>query len=177
MERFHIQPIIDLASGRICGGEVLWRPNDGLPTAEEIRALEEDPVLNKTVTQDSFIFALRALDRMPANLWLSVNLSCQYIGSGKMFFRPISKQVMDLECLRRRVGRRLVVEVTEAGVGEHELAFIHELSSLHTIAVDDFGSGDAPLSHMLNLEFSKVKLDRSIVSGVDADWFRQRFVK
>ena len=30
---------------------------------------------------------------------------------------------------------------------------------------------------MLNLDFSKVKLDRSIVSGVDADCFRQRFVK
>ena len=178
MESIHIQPIFDLASGRICGGEVLWRPNDDLPTAEEIQALEEDPVLNISVTQDSFVFALRALDRIPANLWLSVNLSCQYIGSGKMFFRPISKQVLDLECLRRRVGRRLVVEVTEAKVaGEHELAFIHELTSLHTIAVDDFGSGDAPLSHMLNLDFSKVKLDRSIVSGVDADCFRQRFVK
>ena len=126
MESFHIQPIFDLASGRICGGEVLWRPNDDLPTAEEIQALEEDPVLNISVTQDSFVFALRALDRIPANLWLSVNLSCQYIGSGKFFFRPISKQVLDLECLRRRVGRRLVVEVTEAKVaGEHELAFIH----------------------------------------------------
>ncbi|MFT7657667.1 MAG: EAL domain-containing protein (putative c-di-GMP-specific phosphodiesterase class I), partial [Cyanobium sp.] len=92
MESFHIQPIFDLASGCICGGEVLWRPNNDLPTAEEIQALEEDPVLNISVTQDSFVFALRALDRIPANLWLSVNLSCQYIGSGKMFFRPISKQ-------------------------------------------------------------------------------------
>jgi EAL domain-containing protein (putative c-di-GMP-specific phosphodiesterase class I) len=178
LEHFHIQPIIDLASGSICGGEVLWRPNDAQPTADDIQALEDDAGLNISVTQDSFVFALRALDRMPANLWLSVNLSCQYIGSGKMFFRPISKTVMDLECLRRRVGRRLVVEVTEARVaGEHELAFIHELTALHTIAVDDFGSGDAPLSHMLNLDFSKVKLDRSIVSGVDADCFRQRFVK
>ena len=178
LENFYIQPIIDLSSGRVCGGEVLWRPNHNVPSAEEIQALDEDPALNISVTQDSFVFALRALDRMQSNVWLSVNLSCQYVGSGKMFFRPISKAVGDLDTLRRKVGRRLVVEVTEKGVaGQHESSFINELTSLHTIAVDDFGTGDAPLSHMLNLNFSKVKVDRSIVSGIDADSFRQRFLK
>jgi EAL domain-containing protein (putative c-di-GMP-specific phosphodiesterase class I) len=175
---FHIQPIIDLISGRVCGGEVLWRPNNAQPTAEDIQALEVDPDLNIAVTQDSFIFALRALDRMPPNFWLSVNLSCQFIGSGLMFFRPISQELGDLDSLRRRIGRRLVVEVTESGVADqYALSFIHELAALHTIAVDDFGTGDAPLSHMLNLHFSKLKLDRSIVAGVDVDGFRQRFVK
>lgn len=177
LDTFHIQPIVDLTSGRVCGGEVLWRPNQAPPTAEDIQALEMDPDLNIAVTQDSFIFALRALDRIPSNLWLSVNLSCQFIGSGLMFFRPIAKALGDLDSLRRRVGRRLVVEVTERGVaGQHALSFIHELTALHTIAVDDFGAGDAPLSHMLNLHFSKLKLDRSIVAGVDVDGFRQRFV-
>ncbi|MCP9941683.1 EAL domain-containing protein [Cyanobium sp. ATX 6E8] len=178
MATFHIQPIIDLASGRLCGGEVLWRPNNAQPTAADIQALDVDPDLNIAVTQDSFIVALRALDRMPPNLWLSVNLSCQFIGSGLMFFRPISRALGDLDSLRRRIGRRLVVEVTESGVADqHALSFIHELADLHTIAVDDFGTGDAPLSHMLNLHFSKLKLDRSIVAGVDVDGFRQRFVK
>ena len=175
---FHIQPIVDLTSGRVCGGEVLWRPNNAQPTAADIQALEVDPDLNIAVTQDSFIVALRALDRMPPHLWLSVNLSCQFIGSGLMFFRPISRELGDLDSLRRRIGRRLVVEVTESGVADqHSLSFIHELADLHTIAVDDFGTGDAPLSHMLNLHFSKLKLDRSIVAGVDVDGFRQRFVK
>lgn len=100
---------------------MLWRPNNVPPSIEEIQALDEDPALNISVTQDSFVFALRALDRMQSNVWLSVNLSCQYIGSGKMFFRPISKAVGDLDTLRRKVGRRLVVEVTERGVvGQHE---------------------------------------------------------
>ncbi|CAK6696018.1 putative cyclic di-GMP phosphodiesterase PdeB [Cyanobium usitatum str. Tous] len=178
LEKFFIQPIIDLVSGRVCGGEVLWRPNDAPPSSEDIQALEEEASLNIAVTQDSFIFALQALERMQSNVWLSVNLSCQYIGSGKRFFRPISTAVGDLDALRRKVGRRLVVEVTERGVaGHHESAFINELASLHSIAVDDFGTGDAPLSHMLNLNFSKVKVDRSIVSGIDADSYRQRFLK
>ncbi len=178
LETFHIQPIVDLSSGRVCGGEVLWRPHNAPPTAEDIQALGVDPDLNIAVTQDSFVFALRSLERIPSNLWLSVNLSCQFIGSGLMFFRPISRELGDLDTLRRRIGRRLVVEVTESGVADqHALSFIHELAALHTIAVDDFGTGDAPLSHMLNLHFSKLKLDRSIIAGVDGDGFRQRFVK
>ncbi|MCX5928108.1 MAG: hypothetical protein NTZ23_12490 [Cyanobium sp. LacPavin_0920_WC12_MAG_63_22] len=71
LENFYIQPIIDLSSGRVCSGE--------------IQALDEDPDLNISVTQDSFVLALRALDRMQAKVGLSVNLSCQYICSGKMF--------------------------------------------------------------------------------------------
>lgn len=71
-------------------------------------------------------------------------------GFGKFIFA-----LRALDRLRRCIGRRLVVEVTESGVADqHALSFIHELAALHTIAVDDFGTGDAPLSHMLNLHFS-----------------------
>lgn len=178
MENFHIQPIVDLATGRVCGGEVLWRPGDNAPSPEDLEALEEDPSFNIALTQDSFVFALKLLDRLQSNVWLSVNLSSRYIGSGKMFFRPISRAVADLDTLRRKVGKRLVVEVTEKGVaGPSESQFLNELALLHSIAVDDFGTGDAPLSHMLNLTFQKVKVDRSVISGIDADSYRQRFLQ
>ena len=43
---FQIQPILDIASNRVCGGEVLWRP-DGQPlTKDLIDELNEDPILN-----------------------------------------------------------------------------------------------------------------------------------
>lgn len=175
---FHVQPIVDVPTGRICGGEVLWRPDGVPPSPEHLTALEEDPALNLQVTQDSFVFALNLLDRLQSNVWLSVNLSSRYIGSGRMFFRPISRAVPDLDALRRKVGRRLVVEVTERSIaGEQETAFLNELAALHTIAVDDFGTGDAPLSHMLSLHFTKVKVDRSVISGIDSDVFRQRFLQ
>lgn len=178
MENFHIQPIVDLVTGRVCGGEVLWRPGDSAPSPEELEALEDDPSFNIALTQDSFVFALKLLDRLQSNVWLSVNLSSRYIGSGKMFFRPISRAVADLDTLRRKVGKRLVVEVTEKGVaGPSESQFLNELALLHSIAVDDFGTGDAPLSHMLNLTFQKVKVDRSVISGIDADSYRQRFLQ
>lgn len=178
MENFHIQPIVDLASGRVCGGEVLWRPGGNAPASEQLQSLVDDPAVNLKVTQDSFIFVFSQLERIQSNVWLSVNLSCRFIGSGRMFFRPISRSLPDLDNLRRKVGKRLVVEVTERGVAGHEeSAFINELTGLHTIAVDDFGTGDAPLSHMLNLKFSKVKVDRSIITGIDSDSYRQRFLQ
>ncbi len=178
LENFHIQPIVDLATGRVCGGEVLWRPGDNAPSPEDLEALEEDPSFNIALTQDSFVFALKLLDRLQSNVWLSVNLSSRYIGSGKMFFRPISRAVADLDTLRRKVGKRLVVEVTEKGIaGPSESQFLNELALLHSIAVDDFGTGDAPLSHMLNLTFQKVKVDRSVISGIDSDSYRQRFLQ
>ncbi len=178
METFHIQPIVDLTTGRVCGGEVLWRPNGGPPSPEELEALEQDPTFNIALTQDSFVFALKLLDRIQSNVWLSVNLSSRYIGSGKMFFRPISRAVADLDTMRRKVGKRLVVEVTEKGVaGREESYFLNELALLHSIAVDDFGTGDAPLAHMVSLNFQKVKVDRSVISGIDADSYRQRFLQ
>ena len=177
LETFHIQPIVDLRTNRVCGGELLWRP-DGLPPSREaLDALDEDPVINLKVGQDAFIFALRFLSRSQSPVWLSVNLSCRFIGSGKSFFRPISQAVEDLDALRRQVGKRLVIEVVEKGVAGHkETDFINELSNLHTIAVDDFGVGEAPLSHMLSFNYSKVKVDRSIVSHCDSDLYRQRFL-
>lgn len=178
MELFHVQPIIDLSTGRICGGEVLWRPEGLPPTREHLAALEDDASVNLGVTQDSFVFALNLLAEIDADIWLSVNLSSRYIGSGHMFFRPISRALPDLDALRRKVGHRFVVEVTEKAIaGKQESRFLNELAALHTLAVDDFGTGDAPLSHMLSLHFSKVKVDRSVISGVDADVFRQRFLQ
>jgi EAL domain-containing protein (putative c-di-GMP-specific phosphodiesterase class I) len=178
MDSFFIQPIVDLPTGRLCGGEVLWRPDGVPPTVDHLRALEEDPVLNLRIAEESFVFALNQLDRLQSNVWLSVNLSTRFIGSGRAFYRALSKSLPDLDALRRKVGKRLVVEVTEEAIaGQAESAFVNDLATLHHIAVDDFGVGDAPLSHMLSMQFTKVKVDRSVVSGVDADVFRQRFLR
>ena len=175
---FHIQPIIDLRTNLICGGELLWRPDDQVPSREAFEALEEDPALNLHISQQAFLTALQFLGRSKSQVWLSINLSCRFVISSRTFFRPISEAVEDLDALRRQVGKRLVIEVVEKSVaGPSERQFINELSQLHTIAVDDFGVGQAPVSHMLSFNYSKVKLDRSVVSNCDSDLYRQRFLR
>lgn len=80
--------------------------------------------------------------------------------------------------MRHRAGRRLLAKTTEKGIAGHqESAFINKLAQLHSLAVGDFGIGDGPLSHMLKLDFDKVKVDRSVISGSVADSNRQRFLR
>jgi EAL domain-containing protein (putative c-di-GMP-specific phosphodiesterase class I) len=178
LDIFHIQPVLDLRSNRICGGELLWRPNGNPPSREEFKALEEDAVLNLRVSQQAFLSALHHLSRFQSSIWLSVNLSCQFVFSSSTFFRTISQAVDDLEALRRQAGKRLVVEVAEKhAAGPREQEFISELSDLHAISVDNFGTGEAPLAHMLSFDFSRIKVDRSIVSHCDSDLYRQRFLQ
>lgn len=178
MSDFHIQPIVDLSSGKICGGEVLWRPGGGPLTPELIAELDEDPVTNSSVTQDSFLFALETLSQPNSSFWLSVNLSCSFIGGGQRLLKGLSKALPDLAQTQQRVGNRLVVEVSEKSVsGPSEANFISQLSQHHQIAIDDFGVTDASLGHMMKMPYSKLKLDRAVVTGCDFDVFKQRFIK
>jgi len=105
--------VIDLASNRACGGEVLWRPGGIPPSPEQQASLKEDPALSITITQQALAFALRQLERLQGGVWLAVNLSCCYVRSGLSFSRPILLMAPDLGTMRHRVGRRLLTEITE----------------------------------------------------------------
>jgi EAL domain-containing protein (putative c-di-GMP-specific phosphodiesterase class I) len=68
---------------------------------------------------------------------------------------------------------RLGVEITES-LPILDFAQAREtLERLHAaglaIAVDDFGSQNTPLKHLTRLPIAVVKLDRSVVSNIDAD--------
>lgn len=175
---FGIQPIIDLSRDVICGGEVLWRPSGQPPTALHLRLLETESELNHEVTRRSLSFALDSLERLPSNIWLSINLSTKFLGCGTTLLSPLNSIIPDFASRCRQAGKRLVFEITERSIGGAiESNFINQLSNQHTIAVDDFGISDAPLSHMLSLNFSKVKLDHRLISGIESDLFRQRFIR
>ncbi len=174
---FEIQPIIDLNSSRVCGGEILWRPFGAPPTKEFLEELDEDPNLNLDVTKNAFILALNTLSRIQSDAWLSINFPTKYIGNGARFFKSISKEIVDLDLLRRKVGKRLVLELSENDSESiKNIELLDQIAELHSIAIDDFGTGTAPLTHMLKVEFDKVKVDRSIVSGCDIDSRKQRFL-
>ena len=174
---FQIQPILDIASNRVCGGEVLWRP-DGQPlTKDLIDELNEDPILNIEVAIGCVVFALTALSRIQSDVWLSVNLNTKYLSNGTSFFKALSKKLPDLDAAQKKVGKRLVIELSECDIAtDNGLILLERVSQLHSLAIDDFGAGDAPLSHMLRVDFDKIKIDRSIVSGCDSDQRKQRFL-
>ena len=177
-KNFKIQPIVDIKTNRVCGGELLYRPDGRDLTPDILDELDNDPILNLDVTKQAFLLSLNILDRMQSSVWLSINISPKYMGDGKGFMKALSREAEDLDRIRRQIGSRLKIELTEKCVMKpDQLEFLQYLSDRHEIAIDDFGSGIAPLKNMLDLNFSKVKVDKEVVRDIDYSDTKQRFLK
>lgn len=177
-KNFKAQPIVDIKTNRVCGGELLYRPDGGPLTPEILDDLDNDPVLNLDIAKQSYIAAFSILSELKSDVWISINLSPRFMGDGKNFMNSTSREVSDLDQLRNRFGSRLVIELTEKHImKKDQLAFLSHLSNIHEIAIDDFGTGVAPLRNMLDIDFGKIKVDKEIIQGIDYSATRQRFLK
>lgn len=161
---FHFQPIVDLRHAVIVGYEALARfpaemgmPPDACLQAAELcgRVAElEDALLTK---------AISARHRLPANCFLSLNMSPRYLLSerGAAFVQGVE------------TFRGIVVEITEQEHIEDYAAMRARVAAIRErggmIAVDDAGAGYASLKHVMQLRPNFVKLDRFFVDGCDVD--------
>jgi EAL domain-containing protein (putative c-di-GMP-specific phosphodiesterase class I)/CheY-like chemotaxis protein len=106
--------------------------------------------------------ALKALPSLPKSLYVSINVSPSTLASAD--FRRL---------LEQSNGGRVVVEITEhAPIDDYEAlkASLATLRAFGTrVAVDDAGAGYASLRHILRLEPDFIKLDRTLVSGIESD--------
>src|SRR4029077_26607 len=112
--------------------------------------------------------AVRAAERIPQSLWLTLNVSPTAIEAGDRLRR-----------LLHRSHHQLVLELTEhvavADYGRLRGA-LRDLGVPFRIAVDDAGAGYASMMHVVELGPSLVKLDISLVRGIDADPVRQALI-
>lgn len=166
----YFQPIIDLATGRICSFEALIRwfhPEKGelspelfIPVAEETGVIV---TLGNWITTN----AARVAAGWPDNVTLAVNLSPLQI-------RAPGAALGILAALREAglPPHRLELEITETVLlDQSELtdAFMADLGNAGVrFALDDFGTGYASLSYLSKYAFSRIKVDRSFVSGSNA---------
>ena len=177
-KNFKIQPIVDIKTNRVCGGELLYRPEGRNLSPEILEELDNDPFLNLDVTKQAFLLSLNILQRLQSSVWISINISPRYMGDGMGFMRALSREVEDLDRVRRQIGSRMKIELTEKCVMKpDQLEFLQYLGDKHEIAIDDFGSGIAPLKNMLDLNFSKVKVDKEVIKGIDYSDTKQRFLR
>jgi EAL domain-containing protein (putative c-di-GMP-specific phosphodiesterase class I) len=106
---------------------------------------------------------LDALEWLPDNCFLTINVSPRGLGSDAV------TKVLEARTSLEGV----VIEVTEQAVVEDYDDLEYVLRSLRAagaaIAVDDAGAGYASLQHIVALKPQFVKLDRSLVSGLDRD--------
>lgn len=176
-----IQPVLDLRTGQIVGGELLcrWTTEDGreVPPEAFIEVAEDSTLVVEIgrwmLDRAGSVLGDWALDRTQglADLHLSVNLSGRHVDHPGV--------VEDVTSLWDRWGiqpSQLIVEITETSLLKDLDEAARTLEQLRqagvTICVDDFGVGYASLRYLRELPVGLVKIDRSIVSGfgrIDSD--------
>ena len=154
------QPIVDLSTGEVTGYEALSR-------FMHVPGLRVDEVFDlATATGRGFELevlavrrALEAGSARPAGTTLSVNLSPSSLSDPTVF----DQLPPDLTGVQ--------VEMTEHEVIEQADTFLAALAELRSrggrIAVDDVGEGYAGLQRVMRIRPDVLKVDRSLVTGVD----------
>ncbi|WP_049762541.1 putative bifunctional diguanylate cyclase/phosphodiesterase [Erythrobacter litoralis] len=163
------QPIVDLKTGRIRTFEALVRwfhPEKGELRPDEFIPVAEDSGLIVTLGNWITAQAAKAAAQWPEEVTLAVNLSPLQIkapGASLGVLNALREAQLPPERLELEVTESLFLDDSEAT----EL-FINELAAKGVrFAMDDFGTGYSSLGYINKYPFSKIKVDRSFVSGPD----------
>lgn len=160
-----LQPIVDVRTRRVVGHEALARftpapyrpPNLWFEEAWQVG-------LGPELELHAVALACRYLSRLPADMYLSVNLSPQTI---------LDPRLSEVVASMGPAAGRVVVEVTEHAVVDDYDELVDVVRRLaHSgvrLAVDDAGAGYASMQHVLRLRPDIIKLDRSIVADAHRD--------
>ncbi len=173
----YMQPICDLATGRVTSFEALSRwtnergqaisPVDFIPVAEEAGLIV--PLGRWAINQ-----AARTLAGWDAarggNCGVNVAVNLSAIQLQRDNVAAVVEQALSDH---RLDGRRLTLELTESAIvadPDGVSLAIRALKDLGTtLAMDDFGTGYSNLAYLQRLPIDVLKIDRSFVSGMLAD--------
>lgn len=161
------QPIVELDGRRTVGFELLSRfPGDPPQRPDQVFAEATAVGLADTLARRTVERVIEALEELPADTYVSLNLSPEMVLGG------------DLRDLLRGVPlERLVIEITEHSIVQDYQAIGRALAGLRArgvrLAVDDAGAGYASFRHILHLGPDLIKLDMSLTRDIDTDIRRQ----
>jgi EAL domain-containing protein (putative c-di-GMP-specific phosphodiesterase class I) len=165
-----LQPIVDLDSRKVVGAEALarFKATDGDPLPTERTFLDAHALGLGTELELAVIdLALRSEGRLPDGLYLALNVSPTLL-AGDELLNIVA---------RHDHSRPLVIEITEHHAVEDYGELDDALGRLREhgvrVAVDDVGSGFASFRHVTRVNPEILKLDRSLVAGIDEDPVRQ----
>jgi diguanylate cyclase (GGDEF)-like protein len=171
----HFQPKLGLADGRPGSVEVLVRwdhpgrgfvpPADFIPFAEQTGYISAITrwVLRHAIEQAG------AWHRAGIGLTVCVNVSARDLRQEDALVQYISK------CLREHdtPAGLLCIEITESGLMEDPRSSQSTLRKLRELgisaSIDDYGTGYSSLAYIKQLAVNEIKIDRTFVSGMEAD--------
>ncbi|GAB3464776.1 EAL domain-containing protein [Kineococcus endophyticus] len=176
------QPQVDAHTGVVVGAEALvrWRhPELGPVGPDRFIPLAEQSGLIAGVTAVVLDQALADAARWSAAGFtpsVSVNLSARLLTDHDL-------PALVADGLRRHsvAACALVLEITETGIVSDPArarAVVRRLRALGcSVAVDDYGTGQASLAYLMDLEVDELKIDRSFVTGMTSDRARAVIVR
>jgi diguanylate cyclase (GGDEF)-like protein len=168
-----LQPQLSLTTGEILGGEALLRwnhPREGLrfpgsfiPVAERTGLVSEigDWVIGEVA------LILGAWHREGFDHRIAFNISPRQLDRPDFFLR------LRHAFAQHQVPLSLVeLEFTEGAAMQASEAVLSEIAALRedgaTISIDDFGTGYSNLARLRSMPLDRVKLDPSLICGVDS---------
>lgn len=179
----HFQPIISLQQKAVVGLEALARPGPrpGLPTLnvlqmfrmaqDEGRLMELDRLCRRKA-----LTSYRDLSLASPRPVLFINFEASVIDQGVEGSGAITRTVE--ECGLHP--NDIVIEINESKVvnGAALRRFVdHHRDASFLIALDDLGTGESNLPRVAALRPHILKLDRSLIDGINADYFKQATFK
>lgn len=174
--KYHFQPIVSAGTGEIVAYEALMRTDASI-------GLNPLQILELAKKQDR----LYDIERLTfSNVISSINDNPDVFESRKLFFNAISSHILTDEDFRKIIKdkgdtlNKLVIELTEqTEISDSSLSVVHDRISAQKmqLAIDDYGSGYSNTSNLIRYDPVYVKIDRSLISGIDSDTRKQNIVQ
>ena len=169
-------PIVNAATGDVFGYEALARGS--------IRSLRRPEVMFEVAAEAGLIWELSRLCRARAIQGMN-----QLLKPGELLFINVDPHDFSdpefgdnaLDSADSADAHRIVIEITERTAIKDYPRFRGRLSAFRErgfrFAVDDAGSGYAGLGSIANLEPDFIKLDISLINGIDENFIKQDLVE
>ena len=173
---YHFQPIVSVSNGEIFSYEALMRPRSDI-LGSPLQILKYAKLRNRLndIERATFLNVLKIVDH-----------KSKFFHGKRVFINSIPKTRFNEEDqanvneLLLRHNRTVVVELTErAELDEKEFAEFKERYRTMNVqtAIDDYGTGYSNVQNLLRYMPNYVKIDRSLLSGMQDDPKKRHFVR
>ena len=172
---FAYQPIVDLRTSKVSGYEALIRGKNGQSPADLFKGMSGGTLHMFDLRSKAWAIAVSSKLQPLGNL--SINLLPQSLFVLTDAIETLMENVLE----RGMAPEQITVEVTEEEVITNPALFHKAIEKLRAfgfkVSIDDFGSGYAGLSLLVDFQPDTLKIDRRIVMGIDSHGPRQAIVR
>jgi sensor c-di-GMP phosphodiesterase-like protein len=166
------EPVVDLASSRMVGAEVLvrWQDEGGKPVHPEVFiALAEELGLIGGITEFVIRQAIQELAEVLRNhdFRLSINVAAADL-TGSALLELLDRHVHAQQIPPARVALELT-ERSTADRGQIAAAIAALRAHGYPVYMDDFGAGYSSLSYLHELSVDRIKIDKSFTDALGTE--------